>query len=170
MSQNEESTKTKTSVKLKKHKKKKSRKESSISETCAKKYDDKSDNLFFQDSFRNTMFCTIDTINNMRPKYKRSNQFKLGFIAYNQLKKKKRSRYYLKNLDSYHNKLCEKEDEKNSKDKDFLNSDEYMDSFKDKEVDEQKLKTEEFNRKLSENPKDHVARLCCIPRRNIKRM
>lgn len=140
-----------------KRKKKKKRRKNEPPVTKTQNKAEENDNICFKDNFRNEMFLTLDTIKNMRPKYTTSTSYKLGLFMHSYGQKRKKSRYFHKNLDAkeyFEKKIIKKsvltkgnQESLNEEEQDFMNKQREL-------AEEQRLKTEKFSKKLAENPED----------------
>lgn len=144
-----ENIKTVTSSKdinSRKHKKKKKRKS-----RIEKKYEPKVENVYFEDRILDTRMCTVDTLcSRVRPLYNLS-EYSLTFISGKRWKKRSVRRYYSKNIDMI----------EQSKKKDTIikrtktnEPEETLPEWCVNIEEEQKIKTQDFNKMLEENPND----------------
>lgn len=136
-----------TNKSRKHHKKKKKKHKIKIEE----KYEKQVDNLYYEDRILDARFCTVDTLcSRVRPLYNLS-EHSLGFISGKRFKKRVFRRYYSKNVDK----------EEQSKKKDSIiqrtKCEEKIEILPEWCVnieEEQKNKTQDFNKNLEENPHD----------------
>lgn len=133
-------------INSRKHKKKKKRKS-----RIEKKYEPKVENVYFEDRILDTRMCTVDTLcSRVRPLYNLS-EYNLTFISGKRWKKRSVRRYYSKNIDMI----------EQSKKKDTIikrtktnEPEETLPEWCVNIEEEQKIKTQDFNKMLEENPND----------------
>lgn len=136
----------KSSIKRKKKDKKKNTYEKSEYEKDVK-------NVYFEDKYKDKGNNTVKTLYSRIRPYYNIKKSSLGFVSHKQSKKHIYERYYVKNIDYI---------EKNKKKDTIIKKESIINSFKEEEIPSwhikleelQKMKTKQYNEKLTNNPND----------------
>lgn len=110
-------------------------------------------NVYFEDKYKDKGNYTIKTLYSRIRPYYNIKKCSLGFVSHKQLKKYIYERYYVKNIDYI---------EKNKKKDTIIKRESITNSFKEEEIPSwhikleelQKMKTKQYNEKLTNNPND----------------